>query len=153
MTIRPATDRDVESLTNMNHQLVKDMVVAENWSHDVYRNRFGEWVAGAEWSVDLFEEDSDIVGYSVYQPRPDYYDETQMVIYIRQFFIERNHRRSGIGRSAFDHLFESRFPEHDGLALDVLSTNPEGMKFWEALGFDTYFTAMKKHPESPGSQD
>ena len=69
------------------------------------------------------------VGYSVYQRRQDHFDNAQGVIFIRHFYIEREPRRRGLGRSAFNLLVETRFPRHSGLTLDVLPTNPDAAKF------------------------
>jgi GNAT superfamily N-acetyltransferase len=131
MTIRSATIEEVEVLANMNHRLVEDMST-ENWSHDRYRDRFRRWIEGHRWSVDLFVEDKHAVGYSVYQRRQDHFDNAQSVIFMRHFYIEREHRCRGLGRSAFDLLVETRFPRHSGITLDVLPTNPDSTKFWES---------------------
>ena len=86
-----------------------------------------------------------VVGYTVYQLRGDYYAPEQPVIYVRQYYIEREYRRRGLGRAAFQELVDKNFPEgYDAISLDVVATNPEGQQFWEQLGFVPYFTAMKR---------
>jgi GNAT superfamily N-acetyltransferase len=54
-------------------------------------------------------------------------------VYLRHFLIAESYRRRGYGRQAFGLLSQQLggIP----LALDVLQTNPNGLAFWQALGF------------------
>ena len=54
-------------------------------------------------------------------------------IYLRQFLIAESYRRRGYGRQAFGLLYQQL--GGSPLALDVLHTNPNGLAFWQALGF------------------
>lgn len=74
----------------------------------------------------------------------DVYDPDQQVVYVRQFYIEREHRRRGLGTTAFAALQAARFPAAQTISLDVLATNPSGQRFWERLGFEPYFVSMKR---------
>ena len=80
----------------------------------------------------------------MYQQRGDYYYPDQQVVYVRQFYIEREHRRRGLGRAAFHPLMQTRFPKGHAVTLDVVATNPAGQHFWLKLGFAPYFIAMKR---------
>ncbi len=82
------------------------------------------------------------MGYAVYTRRPDEYRPEQTVVYLRQFYIERQQRRRGLGRRAFTLLAQTDFPAGCRVEIDVLATNPVGQQFWAALGFMPYSAAM-----------
>ena len=85
----------------------------------------------------LFVED-DAVGYALYRPTdPD--SEGSGGLYLRQFFIARDRRRSGSGRRAFA-CFRKEVLEGRPLRLEVLRSNPGGEAFWRACGLVPYCT-------------
>jgi GNAT superfamily N-acetyltransferase len=66
------------------------------------------------WNADLFvHADSHagdtIVGYALYQHRRDEFFPERRIVYLRQFLIEREYRRRGLGGSALRELFTTRF--------------------------------------------
>ena len=145
ITIRSADLNDVSVLAKMNSRLVEDQESENTWSLAKYEQRFSEWLQDGTWHIDMILQDGQCVGYAVYQPRSDYYNPDQPVIYVRQYYIERTHRRQGLGRAAFQELIDSRFPTgYQAIALDVVATNPVGQAFWEKLGFAPYFISMKR---------
>ena len=143
VSIRKADDADVPFLARMNEQLVADQGSRNPFTAKQYEHRFAEWLV-TDWEVDVFEHDVQRVGYSVYRVQADEYYSDQQVVYVRQFYIERQHRRRGLGTTAFSVLQEARFPEIESIALDVLATNPSGQRFWEHIGFEPYFVNMKR---------
>ena len=148
VVIRQATMSDVPLLAQMNDRLVVDQGSRNPFSMTELEQRFNGWLQAGTWQVDVFLEREQVVGYAVYQQRGDYYYPDQQVVYVRQFYIEREYRGQGLGRAAFHLLRQSRFPEGFPVALDVVSANPAGQQFWSKLGFSPYFTAMKR----PGSE-
>ena len=143
MTILPATQSDIPLLAQMNHHLVEDMD-AQNGSIDRYTARFHSWIGGGHWQVDLFDHDNSVVGYAVYQRRQDHFDRSLGVTFIRHFFIARNVRRSGLGTLAFNTLLETRFNRATTVTLDILPSTPDAHGFWQSLGFETYYTVLKR---------
>jgi GNAT superfamily N-acetyltransferase len=149
ITIRAADLKDARVLARMNSRLVEDQGTVNTWSLAKYEQRFLDWLQAGTWQVDIILEDGQIIGYAVYQQRGDYYNPEQPVIYVRQYYIERTHRRRGLGRAAFQELIDRRFPTgYDAIELDVVATNPGGQQFWTKLGFAPYFIAMKKQNNS-----
>ena len=144
-TVRAAQLSDLSQLAKMNSRLVDDQGSENPFSLKEYEDRFREWLDTNIWTVDVFLHDGQVMGYSVYQERTDYYDPKEAVIYIRQYYIERAHRRLGLGKAAFQILIDTRFPKHvQSIALDVMATNSAGQNFWKKMGFNEYFIAMKK---------
>lgn len=143
MELTPAKPADIDWLTEMNARMVDDMG-QKNWPRDRYRERFGSWIGGGHWHVDLFVENGDRVGYAVHQNRHDHFDTSQRVIHIRHFYVDRDHRRKGIGTAAFRALEEGRFNRRNAVTLDILPSNPAGLAFWQSLGFDTYYTTLRR---------
>ena len=89
----------------------------------------------------LIEHASDVVGYALWKQKPDPCNPSQSAIYVRQFFIERTHRRRGIGRTAFNQIVTAFFPSNMRITLEVLETNPAGHAFWRDLGFTPHVTS------------
>ncbi len=142
--IRNAGLNDVPLLAQMNARLVEDQGSLNPFSMTELEQRFSEWLQTSAYQIDVILEHDQVVGYAVYQQRSDYYYSDQQVVYVRHFYIEREHRRRGLGRAAFQMLMQTRFPEGQAISLDVVATNPAGLTFWSKLGFASYFTAMKK---------
>jgi GNAT superfamily N-acetyltransferase len=142
VAIRPATEADLPLLAAMNRRLIEDEGSRNRMSIDELRERMRGWLAG-EWRVAVLDEDGAVVGYAVWQERRDQYDPDRAVVHLRQFYVEREHRRRGIGRRAFE-LLVARFPPGATIDIDVLATNPGGHAFWRSLGFETYCTTMKR---------
>lgn len=143
VVVRQATGRDVPLQAQTNDRLVADQGSLNPFSMAELEQRFAEWLQTGTWQVDVFFEREQVIGYAVYQQRGDYYYPDQKVVYVRQFYIEREYRGQGLGRAAFHALSHHRFPEGCPVALDVVATNPAGQQFWSRLGFSPYFMAMK----------
>lgn len=142
IAIRRADTADAAVLAQMNDRLVTDQGSASSWSPGKFQRRFEEWLRTGEWQVDVVVEDYQIVGYAVYQERRDYYYESKTVTYLRQFYIDRDHRGQGVGREALSVLVETRFRKGQSVAVDVVATNPGGHGFWSKMGFSPYYTQM-----------
>jgi predicted acetyltransferase len=64
-------------------------------------------------------------------------------VYLRQFFVWREHRRQGVGRSAIEWLMRTAWADAPRVRLDVLVTNTEGRAFWKGVGFEEYCVTME----------
>jgi RimJ/RimL family protein N-acetyltransferase len=142
LSIRPATAADIQRLAEMNRQLANDERSRNSMSVAALAVRMEKWL-NEDWNVVLFEEQSKVAGYSVFQIGSDYYDPAIPEVHVRQFFIVRERRCRGLGRQAFGLLINTVFPPGAQIHLDVLATNPRGRRFWESLGFQHYSTAMR----------
>jgi predicted acetyltransferase len=79
-----------------------------------------------------------IIGYALYQHRKDEFFPELRIVYLRQFLIERESRSQGLGRTALQQLFASRFLSPCTVVVDVLTANAHGLSFWQAVGFQPY---------------
>ena len=141
VTLRPATLQDVPLLARMNRQLIEDEGSRNPMDEAALAERMRGWLAG-EYTAVLFMRGEAIVGYALYQMRPDEYFPQQRYVYLRQLYVAREARRQGVGSAAFRLLREQCFPHSTPVMLDVLEHNATGRAFWEALGFRPYVTTM-----------
>lgn len=136
-----ATVADSRLLAEMNSRLLEDedhrssgMSVADL---DV---RMAGWLRSGEYQAILFRTDSP-VAYALFR-----YDG--MDVFLRQFFVERERRRHGIGRAAFAILRELVWPPSSRVTLEVLTHNVAAQAFWRAIGFRDYAIGMELVPDS-----
>ncbi len=152
--IRMATEEDLPLLAQMNKHLFEDAGSHNPMSVDALRDRMATWLAADEWKIIVLAQEETIFGYMVYQVRPDSYEPEIAFVYVRQYFIERNWRRKGLGRAAFDALARAYFPARSKVVIDALASDPNATAFWAALGFQPYSVTMMLHRtgESPEDQ-
>ena len=142
--LRPANQEDVRELAILNKRLVEDQGSRNPFTQSEYESRFNDWLRSSEWNVDVFTDPAAAtLGYAVHRVQRDYYYPEEQVVYLRQFYIDRPIRRRGIGSVAYQLLAKERFGGRE-VSIDVLATNPDGQAFWGHLGFEPYFTSMKK---------
>lgn len=139
---REATEADVPLLARMNRRLIEDEGSPNPMSLEQLQSRMEGWLRDG-WQVLLFDAEAGCVGYTLFQQRRDDYLPEKPVIYVRHFFIESEHRGSGLGSRIFSLLKEQRFPRPCTVVLEVLATNPRGLHFWESQGFQPYCTTLK----------
>ena len=101
--------------------------------------RMREWLS-SEYRAVLFEQDSLPVAYALFREEPD-------MLYLRQFFVHRESRRSGIGSHCMEILFSKIFPRNKRITVDVLSQNPAAISFWRSVGFSDYCLTLEILPE------
>lgn len=103
MVHRFAGHSDLPLLARMNQELIADERHRTRLSSEQLAERMSKWLSG-DYKAVLFEVDGSVLGYALYRPEPD-------LIYLRQFFIARGHRRKGLGREAMRLLRERVWPE------------------------------------------
>jgi ribosomal protein S18 acetylase RimI-like enzyme len=139
-----ATHDDAALLARLNKQLLEDENNRFLPSLDELASRMLDWISGLEWSVDLFWNSHErAVGYIVHGRRFNPAAPGGDEMYIRQFAIDRDNRRSGIGRAAISVFLETRCVPGMRVMLDVLETNPAGQAFWADCGFAPHATIME----------
>ncbi len=133
---------DHELVATWNRELQLDEGAALMEIYDI-STRLRGWLS-AEYEALIFEVGSSPIGYALFRPTdPD--SEGSGGIYLRQFFIARDHRRVGNGSQAF-RLFVKKAVCGRRLLLDALATNPSGQKFWKSLGLDVYSYRFESAP-------
>jgi GNAT superfamily N-acetyltransferase len=137
---RNATAVDAVVLAQMNRQLIRDEGHHNRMSLSELDERMRSWLEG-EYQAVLFEDEQGAVGYALYKWEPEW-------VYVRQFFIQPERRRQGIGRAAWAWLRENPWRQARGIHLDVLVGNARGIEFWRSLGFVDYCITMEQacHP-------
>jgi GNAT superfamily N-acetyltransferase len=114
LSLRAATDDDIERLAHMNKQLIEDEGHRNPMTISELVVRLRGWLQSG-WNADLFvraipSEADAIIGYALYQYRRDEFFPERRIVYLRQSLIEREHRSHGLGRTALRQLFATRFP-------------------------------------------
>ena len=89
MRHRIAKLEDSEILGELNHQLIKDEGHRNSMSIPELAERMRGWLIN-DHRASVFENDSGILAYALYRKDKD-------LLYLRQFFVQRRKRRSGIG--------------------------------------------------------
>src|SRR5688572_2300144 len=118
---REASEADLSLLAEWNHQLIRDeghrnlMTVAE------LADRMRTWLQG-EYRAVIFS-DPEPAAYALFKTE-------DAVIYLRQFFVPRERRRTGLGRRAIEILRRDVWPSRIRLTVDVLCQNEGGVAFW-----------------------
>jgi len=131
---RLATLDDVPALSRMNRQLVEDEQHHNRFKPDAwFEARMRGFLAG-EYQAVLFERDGEVVAYALYRDHPEHGD----TVYLRQIFVERGHRRQGIGREAMRILIDEIWPPDKRLTVEVLVGNSAARAFYGAVGFREY---------------
>ena len=141
LLVRPANEADLPLLTQMNKRLIEDEGSRNPMSIGQLADRMRGWLLG-DWELKLFATDDRVVGYAVYQRRRDEYFPDQTIVYLRQFYIERELRGQGLGTAACRALVTEHFPPDCRVVIDVLASNPRGYAFWRHVGFEPYSTTM-----------
>ena len=144
LSVRSAETADVALLAEMNKRLIEDEHSRNPLSVGELRERMQQWLLG-DWNIDVLMVDSLIIGYAVYQLRQDEYEPEQRVVYLRQFYIEREQRGLALGRAGFETLVRDRFPADSTVVIDVLANNLSAYQFWTKMGFVDYCMTMKQH--------
>ena len=100
--------------------------------------RMRKWLDG-EYRAIIFSEDQP-VAYALFKKEEE-------LVYLRQMFVRRDRRRSGVGRSAFEILRREIWPSGVRLTVDVLCRNLGGVTFWRSIGYQDYCLTLEIMPE------
>ena len=133
---------DTGFLARLNKQLIEDEGSRNPMTEAELEIRMKKLLAEG-WRADLILREKRAIGYALYQLRRDDYDPCAPVVHLRQYCIDREERGRGYGRRGVELLMEQRFPTGSTVEIDVLASNSAGQRFWRALGFTPYSTAMK----------
>jgi GNAT superfamily N-acetyltransferase len=135
LAFRPATVADAAMLAQMNHRLIRDEGHRSRMTVPQLCDRMDEWLRGEYWAV-VMELEGAAVGYALYRLEAEY-------VYLRQFYVEPEYRRRGIGRSALAWLRTNVWADAPRVRIDVLVGNTAGIAFWRSVGFRDYCLTME----------
>ncbi len=119
----------------MNARLIRDEGHRNPMTLKELQARMGDWLETKCEAV-LVERRQEKVGYALYLREGD-------SVYLRQFYVEPEYRRQGVGRAAIHWLKENSWEDASSIRLDVLTGNQDGISFWRSLGFQDYCLAME----------
>jgi GNAT superfamily N-acetyltransferase len=135
---RQATEADIPLLGELNHQLIRDEGHRNPMTMAQLQERMRDWLAG-KYAATLFEDEGRVVAYALYRKEP-------ALIYLRQFFVQRDQRRKGYGKRAIQLLRDQIWPKDKRLVVEVLSSNEGGISFWKTVGFHEYSMTLEIMP-------
>lgn len=136
MKLRRLAEADISQVAEWNVQLHEDEK-SSPMSVDKARERLLRWVRDQTFKGAIFTIDDNDIGYIIYEDRPVHPDlRENHSVYVRQFFIDREARRSKLGTRAFKAFIEKLVPPGVTVTLNVKSSNPAGHIFWNSLGFE-----------------
>ncbi|NTH68486.1 GNAT family N-acetyltransferase [Rhizobium rhizogenes] len=144
LTLRTATPADYPMLAQMNLELIQDEGHRSNLGLPELEKRFEHFQSKEDWIVEVVELSDEPVGFVTYRFEKDDTLSAGKRAYLRQFFIARKSRRSGLGRAAIELLLDERFKEPMIVRLEVLDSNPKGFGFWTAVGFQGYSRNLER---------
>lgn len=124
---------DCVTLARFNKQLIEDEGHDNPMSVDELQARMEHFI-GSDYTAVSFIEAQKVVGYALVET-------VSIPVYLRQFFICREHRRKGYGRLAFAELL--KYLKTEAIDIEVLHWNLVGIAFWESLGFEARSLYMR----------
>jgi ribosomal protein S18 acetylase RimI-like enzyme len=139
MRHRLATPEDGEILAELNHQLIQDEGHRNPMTIPELAERMRGWLI-ADYRASIFEDDSGILAYALYREEKEY-------VHLRQLFVQRLKRRSGIGRQCMSILFSETWPQNKRITVDVLCQNLAAISFWRKVGFTDYSLSLEIYPD------
>lgn len=137
---RPAATPDVPLLAEWNHQLIRDENHRNTMTVDQLAGRLQGWLHTGEYQAVLFSTHEPLA-YALFK-RED------ASIYLRQFFVRRDRRRQGHGRTAFSILQKEIWPANVRLTVEVLCENHGSIAFWRGVGYRDYSMMLEILPAS-----
>lgn len=137
LTWRYASDADLGLLAEWNRRLIHDEGHRNPMTVEQLSERMKTWLQG-EYRAVVFSDDQP-VGYALFKSE-------EALIYLRQFFVRPERRRSGIGRAAFAILRKDVWQPGVRLTVDVLCRNAGGVAFWRSAGYQDYCLTLEIMP-------
>lgn len=141
MEHRPATAEDLDRLAEWNAQLIEDEGHRNPMTRAELRERMAHWLAG-DHVAHVFAVDGEELAYALHT-------EDDERVYLRHFFVAREHRRQGHGRAAMEILLHEVWPDDKRLVVDVLAHNSDAYSFWSAIGYQPRSITLERLP--PGT--
>ena len=138
ITISTATEADIARLAEFNLQLMEDEQHLYMLPLEDLRVRMARWIAG-EYNVLVFRNGGRVCGYAAWCVE-------DRGAYLRHFFICRDQRRQGLGRSIIDRLRRDHFPKDQPLQLEATIWNTDAIAFWRAIGFQDFGLTLEMKP-------
>lgn len=138
---RFASLNDCSLLAEWNHQLIQDEGHSNPMTIEQLEERMRGWLASGEYQSVIFEAQNVSVAYALFR-------ETNDEIYLRQFFVARHQRHTGIGSQAMRKLFTDFWSHNKRWTVSVLVKNIPAVAFWHAMGYADYALTLEITPNA-----
>ncbi len=125
LQIRIGSDEDLDLLATLNKQLIEDEQHDNPMNVEQLRERMKGFIH-SDYKAYLFEKGSQTIGYALV-------DHVKKPFYVRHFFICRDERRKGYGKTAWKRILE--MVKTETVDIEVMAWNERGIGFWRSLGF------------------
>ena len=135
MSIYKCTIDDIKQLAFLNRKLIEDEKHDNPMNIDELEKRMYEFISG-DYNAYFYKSFDDVIGYALIKTSSN-------PKYLRHFFICREYRRKGYGKTFFAELLKEL--NEKAIDIEVLSWNETGIKFWESLGFLPRSIYMRYH--------
>jgi ribosomal protein S18 acetylase RimI-like enzyme len=134
MITKEATIQNLEELTEMNVKLRDDEKIDNLMPINQVKERMQEFLNDSKYCVLIFEDNEQIIGYSLIntEKRP---------MYLRQLFIKKEFRNLGYGKTAINKIVERLNIEE--IDIDVMIWNESAIGFYLNYGFKKRYLGMR----------
>ena len=136
LSYQQASVRDTALLGQLNERLIADEGHRNKMTASELQERMTAWLGNA-YEATLILQEGTVIGYALYR-----FDGES--VYLRQFYVGREHRRRGVGTRAISWLLAHVWHQTTRLRLDVLVGNQPAINFWRSLGFSDYCITMER---------
>ncbi|GGD82037.1 GNAT family N-acetyltransferase [Paenibacillus nasutitermitis] len=133
LCIQTCSNEDLDLLAVLNKQLIEDEQYDNQMNMEQLKERMQGFI-NTDYNAYLFKEKNEIKGYALI-------NHAREPLYLRQFFICRDSRRQGYGKTAFTKLIDL-LGTHQ-IDIEVMSWNERGHQFWKSLGFNERSVYMR----------
>lgn len=137
LSIRKCSDADLELLAVMNKQLIEDEEHDNKMDLQQLQERMYNFIH-TDYDAYIFEFNQQVIGYALVNVKAT-------PLYLRQYFISREFRRSGFGTTAFYMLLDTL--QTKTIDIEVLVWNKRARRFWGTLGFKDRSISMRHTSE------
>jgi GNAT superfamily N-acetyltransferase len=140
MEYRSAKDADLPLLARWNRHLIEDEGHSNPMTLAQLQERMRLWLDGP-YQATMFLLEERAVAYALWRRDPE-------GVYLRHFFVDRAHRRRGVGGRALAILLSQVFPRGARVVVECLVGNARGLAFWRSIGFTDYSLTLHASPPS-----
>jgi len=116
---------DIRQLAVLNLQLIEDEKSDNPMTVEELEERMSEFMNG-DYNAYFYRDEGNTIGYALVRI-------SSMPMYLRHFFVCREYRRNGCGKTFFGDLLKELGVRT--IDIEVYSWNETGKRFWESLGF------------------
>jgi hypothetical protein len=99
VNIKIATNRELDTLTQMNVMLRKEEKMDNTLTELEIKNRMDDFIRGSDYVVLLFIVKNKMIGYAVIRTNSN-------PLYIRQLFIKEECRNCGFGKESLNQIMD-----------------------------------------------